>query len=233
MTLVQKNAKKIYIGENIDTWELFDETNAAASTSWSGGVVANVNWKLKRVSYTFWGWNWNYSITTRTAWGNTYNVFQANECHWNIHIWLSNEDFNAWHSHETVKVIVDYAFVSPAGSYWDSCWWLAWTSATAWWRMERSSWSRQTTWLWQNYNGGTPYSMEYIITTSDNSVEYILTNLNDSSSITWTFTRNPWQETSSSYMLNWWGPCLWMLITDYCSWGIRWWMWDIHLYYLN
>lgn len=231
MTLVQKEIQNIYYWVEPPTqWVLYDETVASSSTWWSSWVIANVNWKIIRPSYTFGGWNWNYSISTRTVGSTTYNVFQASAWHWNLHIGLSQADFDDWISHDRVKVVIDYMYVAPASSYWDSVW-LNGSSSLNWWKMEFSSWSKVTTWLWNTYEASTPYSAEYIIDTSTFNTEFTLTNLNNSSTITWNFTWTPWKETNSTYIINWWWPVIWMVVTDYTLWAVRWWMWDVHLYY--
>lgn len=231
MVLVQKTVKNIYLGAPpVDEWILYDETDAANSTSWSSGTIASTNGHIIRPSYTFWGGNWNYTIGTY----DWYPCFVCNQCHWNIHLWMNDTYYNERTSHSKIKVVVDYMYVCPASSYGDSSGGLNWTSSTSWWRMEFNNWGRQTTWLWSTYESCTPYSCEYIIDTSNFSTDFTLTKLSDSSTITWNFTWQLWKETSSSYILNWWWYAIGMAVADYCSGAsnrVR--IWNIHLYYLN
>lgn len=211
-------------------WELFDETIASQSTAWTYWVVANVNGKLLRNCYIFLWWNWNYTISTRTVWADTYDVFQANNNHGNICIWLSSADFISWTSHAKVRVVIDYMYISPDPNYWDSVW-LRWQTDAWCWLLAWNRWSKVTTWLWTNFEPDTPYSIEYEIDTSDYYTTYKLKNLNDNTFVTGSFTWQPFTETNSTYIINWWWPSIAVLVTDWGWWLVRWWMWNIHLYY--
>lgn len=214
-----------------DNWTLYDET-ILANSQWWGWTLATLNWKICRTDFWFYDGNWHYSIWTRTLWADTYDVVIPYDSHWQFSAWLPNAYWSELFSHNRVKLVIDYMYVTPSWSYWEWAW-LHSNTAINWWMISWSWGVKQTTWLWLNYDADTPYTIEYVFDTSDMTdiyTEYKLTNLNNNTSVTWSFIWHPHIETDPHYILVAW-PRLVEVAMDQWNWQWHSYMWNIHLYY--
>ena len=209
-----------------DQWQLRDETDMANSTTWSSWVIASTNWKFIRPSYSF-GWgNGAYSKWT-IDW---YNVLIASSSHWNVHIWLSDDNYTDLMSHKKVKIVRDYFNLWANQSNYINWIWFWWNESLT----DTSSSSTIT--VWSNWSGmsfsySTWYSMEQIIKTSDMSCTTTITNLSNQAQSTFTYTKVFSRETNSTYIINWWwNRFIWM--NDDYGWGPVY-TWNIHVYYTD
>ena len=208
----------------VAAWELFDETNAAQSTTWSGGVIASPNGKFIRPSYSFGGGNGAYSIGTQ----DWYDVFIASWTHNNLDIWFSDTVFNSLISdYSKIKIIYDYFNVgSKPSSYTNQILFANNENvyANSGWIGKGSSFSSV------GFALSTPYSMEQIINTSDMSTVTTVKNLNTQE--TWdipSYTKSFWRETNSTYIINGWGNVLFHMTRDAYGWPVV--MGNIHIYW--